>query len=104
MVRTARQQRPDRGIMEDLRPRRDYPMSTHDLMRHGPVIRAHSGFSDESGQRGLSNLEILRRLLQLLKTRHMRVGHHLAAGFHAYLWSIAMQMGHDHRADDLEKL
>ena len=29
MVRTAERQRPDRGIMEDLCPRRDYPMSTH---------------------------------------------------------------------------
>jgi len=29
MVRTAGQQRPDRSIMDDLCPRRDYPMSTH---------------------------------------------------------------------------
>jgi len=29
MVRTAGPQRPDRGIMDDLYPRRDYPMSTH---------------------------------------------------------------------------
>ncbi len=29
MVRTAGQQRPDRSIMEDLCPHRDYPMSIH---------------------------------------------------------------------------
>jgi len=33
MVRTAGQQRPDRSIMDDLCPRRDYPMSTYGLGR-----------------------------------------------------------------------
>jgi len=47
MVRTAGQQRPDRSIMDDLCPRRDYPMSTHapPLKAWGAIIRPTSANS-----------------------------------------------------------